>query len=167
MLLQHYQHMIRRIYMKRLLVLTLVLTLSLLVLSGCVRDTTAAQKTTAVASPTASGTHQVQIDETDFKIASSITTFTSGTAYHFIVTNHGQIAHEFMILPKSMGNMSGMSMDIMDTMALAKAENIAPGQTVTLEYTFASSERGSHPEFACYYPGHYEAGMKQDVAVTS
>jgi uncharacterized cupredoxin-like copper-binding protein len=152
--------------MKRLLALILVLTLSLLIFSGCVRDTTAAQKTNAVASPTASGTTQVQIDETDFKIASSTTTFTSGTTYHFIVTNHGQIAHEFMILPKSLGSMSSMSMDVMDTMALAKVENIAPGQTATLEYTFTSRERGSHPEFACYDPGHYEAGMKQDVAVT-
>jgi len=109
----------------------------------------------------------VQIDETDFKIASSITTFTPGTTYHFIVTNNGRIAHEFMILPKSTGIMSGMSMDAMDKMALAKAENIAPNQTVTLEYTFARSAAGSHPEFACYYPGHYEAGMKQDVVVRS
>jgi uncharacterized cupredoxin-like copper-binding protein len=144
-----------------------VLALSLLVLSGCVRDTTASQKANPVGSPTAAETNQVQVDETDFKIDSSITTFTPGTTYHFIVTNHGRIAHEFMILPKPTGSMSGMSMDEMDKMALAKAENIAPNQTVTLEYTFAARAVGSHPEFACYYPGHYEAGMKQDVTVHS
>ena len=148
--------------MKRLFALSIILALSLLILSGCVRDTTATQN---VGSPTASEPNQVQIDETDFKIASSITTFTPGTTYHFIVTNNGRIAHEFMILPKSTGSMSGMSMDAMDKMALAKAENIAPNQKVTLEYTFARSAAGSHPEFACYYPGHYEAGMKQDVVV--
>jgi uncharacterized cupredoxin-like copper-binding protein len=151
--------------MKRLLVLSIVLALSLLVLSGCVRDTIATQNATAVGSPTAAGPNQVQVDETDFKIASSLTTFTPGTTYQFVVTNNGRIAHEFMILPKSTGSMSGMSMDVMDKMALAKAENIAPNQTVTLEYTFARSAAGSHPEFACYYPGHYEAGMKQDVTV--
>ena len=56
-------------------------------------------------------------------------------------------------------------MDAMDKMALAKAENIAPNQTVTLEYTFALRAGESHLEFACYYPGHYEAGMRQDVMV--
>ncbi|GHO63319.1 hypothetical protein KSC_022110 [Ktedonobacter sp. SOSP1-52] len=68
---------------------------------------------------------RVQITETDFTIASSITRFTPGTPYHFVVTNHGHTAHEFMILPKSEGAMPGMSMGDMDTMALAKVENIA------------------------------------------
>jgi uncharacterized cupredoxin-like copper-binding protein len=151
--------------MKRLLVLSTVLVLFLLILSGCVRDTTATQNVNAVGSSTAAESNQVQVDETDFKIDSSLTTFTPGTTYHFIVTNHGRIAHEFMILPKPTGSMSGMSMDQMDKMAVAKAENIAPNQTVTLDYTFTARAAGSHPEFACYYSGHYEAGMKQDVTV--
>ncbi len=108
-----------------------------------------------------------RVTETDFKIASSATTFTSGITYHFVVTNHGQTAHELMIMPKSEGGMSGMPMGNMDAMALAKVESIAPGQTKTFDYTFPSSAAGSHPQFACSYPGHYEAGMKLDVAVTA
>ncbi|MBO0781859.1 MAG: hypothetical protein J2P37_23825 [Ktedonobacteraceae bacterium] len=110
----------------------------------------------------------VQVTETDFKIDASLTTFSPGTTYHFTVTNRGKTAHEFMIMPKSEGSMmGGMPMEDMDKMALAKVQNIAPNQTVTLDYTFPSSAAGSHPEFACYVTGHYEAGMKLGVSVSS
>jgi uncharacterized cupredoxin-like copper-binding protein len=116
---------------------------------------------------TTSGAVSVQVNETDFKIASSVTSFTPGTAYHFVVTNNGKTAHEFMLLPQSEGSMSGMSMGNMDSMALAKIETINPGETKTVDYTFSSSAASSHPEFACYLPGHYEAGMKLEVTVQS
>jgi uncharacterized cupredoxin-like copper-binding protein len=112
-----------------------------------------------------SGSVPVQITETDFKITSSVTTFSPGTSYHFMVKNLGQTAHEFMVMPKAEGSMSGMPMGNMDSMALAKVDNIAPGKMKTLDYTFPSSAAGSHPQFACHYPGHYEAGMKLDVRV--
>ncbi len=114
-----------------------------------------------------SGSQQVQIMETDFHIASSVTGFTPGTPYRLVITNNGHTAHEFMIMPKSEGSMNGMSMEDMDALALAKMQNIAPGQTVTLDYTFPASAAGSHPEFACYQPGHYEAGMHLGVTVGS
>lgn len=113
----------------------------------------------------ATGAQDVQITEMDFKIASSITTFTPGTPYHFVVANNGQVTHEFMIMPSAV-NMGSMSMNDMDKMALAYIDTIAPGQTRTLDYTFPASAAGSHPQFACQYPGHYEAGMKLDVTVT-
>jgi uncharacterized cupredoxin-like copper-binding protein len=116
-------------------------------------------------SSTSSGSQQVQVNETDFKIASSVTIFTPGRSYHFIVTNNGHTVHEFMIMPSTMGSMSGTSMEDMDKMALAKLNNIAAGQIKTLDYTFPSSTAGSHPQFACYYPGYYAAGMKLDVSV--
>ena len=51
---------------------------------------------------------QVKVTETDFHITSSVTTFMAGTSYHFVVTNKGQTAHEFMIkdamLPIEMGS---------------------------------------------------------------
>ncbi|MBO0783593.1 MAG: hypothetical protein J2P37_32685 [Ktedonobacteraceae bacterium] len=110
----------------------------------------------------------VQVTETDFKIDASVTTFTPGTTYHFVVTNKGKTAHELMIMPKSEGSMmGGMPMGDMDKMALASIENLNPGETKTLDYTFPSSAASSHPEFACYLPGHYEAGMKLGVSVSS
>ncbi len=113
-----------------------------------------------------SGMQQVQVKETDFKIVSSVTTFSPGTPYHFVVTNDGKTAHEFMILPKSEGNME-MGMGDMHKISLALIDMIDPGQTKTLDYTFPSSTVGSHPEFACYMPGHYDAGMKEKVTVNS
>jgi hypothetical protein len=41
-------------------------------------------------------------------------------------------------------------MDHMDSMALAKVDNIAPGQTKTLDYTYPANTAGSRPQFACY-----------------
>ena len=108
-------------------------------------------------STSTSGKQSVQVNETDFKITSSAITFSPGTPYHFVVTNDGQTVHEFMIIPSAMGNM--------DKMALTKVDNIAPGQTKSLDYTFPSSTVNSHPEFACYFPGHYEVGMRLDVTV--
>ena len=115
---------------------------------------------------TPSGMQQVQVKETDFKIVSSVTTFSPGTPYHFAVTNDGKMAHEFMILPQSEGNME-MGMGNTHKIAFASIDMIHPGETKTLDYTFPSSAASSHPEFACYLPGHYDAGMKQRVSVTS
>jgi uncharacterized cupredoxin-like copper-binding protein len=107
----------------------------------------------------------VQVTEIEYHIASSLYNFSPGTTYHFVVTNKGMIAHEFMIMPRSEGSMSGMPMSHMDTLALASIDNINPGETKTLDYTFPSSATNSHPEFACYLAGHYEAGMRQGVIV--
>jgi uncharacterized cupredoxin-like copper-binding protein len=107
----------------------------------------------------------VQVTETDFHIASSLTSFVPGKTYHFIVTNQGHAMHEFMIMPKSEGSMSEMPMGNMDKIALASIDMIDPGETKTLDYTFPASVAGSHPELVCYFPGHYEAGMKLDVTV--
>jgi uncharacterized cupredoxin-like copper-binding protein len=141
--------------MKYRLMFGMVLVLFVLLLTAC----------GGAGGTTSSGAQQVQVTETDFKIASSVTTFTPGTSYHFVVINNGHTAHEFMIMPKAEGSMSGMSMSNMDSMALAKVDNIAPRQMKMLEYTFPSNAADSHPQLACYYPGHYEAGMKLNVTV--
>jgi uncharacterized cupredoxin-like copper-binding protein len=109
----------------------------------------------------------VNVSLSEFKIDASLTTFTPGKPYHFVLMNKGQTAHEFMIMPKSEGSMSGMPMGDMDKMAMAAVDNIAPGETKTLDYTFPSSAANSQPEFACYLLGHYEAGMKQEVRVNA
>jgi uncharacterized cupredoxin-like copper-binding protein len=142
--------------MKRRLLFGINAILLLLVLAACGGTT---------GSTSSSGAQQVQITENEFKIDSPVTTFSSGATYHFVVTNTGKTAHEFMIMPKSEGSMSGMPMQNMDKMALVAIDNISPGETKTIDYTFPSSTANSHPQFACYLPGHYEAGMKLDVNV--
>ena len=144
--------------MKHRLGLIGLLTIALLLLSACGgrEGSTATPSTNAV---------QVQVKEADFTISSSVTSFTPSTTYHFVVTNNGTTIHEFMIMPKAEGNMSGMPMGNMDKMALASIDNINPGETKTLDYTFPASTANSQPEFACYLPGHYESGMKLGVIV--
>jgi uncharacterized cupredoxin-like copper-binding protein len=112
---------------------------------------------------TVKGSQRVQVKLSDYKIDTSLTSFIADKPYHFIITNAGQTLHEFMIMPKAEGSISDMSMG--DRMSLAKVENISPGETKVLDYLFPSSTAGTHPQFACYYSGHYKAGMKQDVTI--
>ena len=112
-----------------------------------------------------SGPQNVQITLSEYKITSSITTFSPGTSYHFTVTDAGKIVHEFMIMPMGM-NMEHMSMDQMHHAALSMIDTVAPGETKTFDYTFSQSVKGQMLEFACHMPGHYEAGMKLDVTVS-
>jgi uncharacterized cupredoxin-like copper-binding protein len=131
--------------------------LLVLVLSACAR--------TAGSSRSSVGPQQVQITETDFKIGTSVRIFVAGIRYHFVVTNDGKTAHELMIMPKSEGSMTAMSMGNMDKLALASISYLGPGETKALDYIFPASAAGSHPELACYFPGHYKAGMRLATAV--
>lgn len=110
---------------------------------------------------------KVQITLSDFHITSSIMTFTAGVPYHFAVTNRGKAAHELVLMSTTMKtmNMSGMTMNNRDEMALASLMAINPGKTKTFDYTFAIATAGLHPEFSCHLPGHYETGMHLDVTV--
>jgi uncharacterized cupredoxin-like copper-binding protein len=145
----------RRRFMKRKLsILSLLLLILLLAACGGSSSTISSTEATTV-----------QVKETEFSIDSSVTSFSPGTTYHFVVTNTGKTAHELMIMPKSMGSMAGMPMGGMDHMALASISNLNPGETKTLDYTFPHSAEDTHPELACYLPGHYEAGMKLGVTV--
>lgn len=130
----------------------------LLLLTACNSNSNASsQQNTSI--------QHVRITETDFHIASNTTTFQTGVHYQFTITNNGKMTHEFMIMPRSEAGMDTASMDAMDKMALAKVESISPDQTATLDYTFPPSAARSQPEFACYFPGHYMAGMRLEVRV--
>jgi len=58
-------------------------------------------------------------------------------------------------------------MDEMHKIALAMIDNVNPGETKTLDYTFTQSNAGKQLEFACHLPGHYEAGMHQAITARS
>ncbi len=118
----------------------------------------------AACAPKPSGPAEVQIALTEFKIESSLTTFEAGVPYRFVVTNAGAVPHEVMITPRSTG---AMAMEEMDELALMRIEqdDLPPGATKTMEFTFIESAVGSGLEFSCYVPGHYEAGMFQEIMV--
>jgi uncharacterized cupredoxin-like copper-binding protein len=106
----------------------------------------------------------VQITLTEFKITSSMATFTVGTPYHFEVTNNGNSPHEFQIMPPATGK---LTQDQVNKMALAGlGQNDLPaGATKTLDYTFTQAYPQGALEFACHLPGHYEGGMHVPIVV--
>ena len=87
-----------------------------------------------------------------------------GEQIRFVVTNDGEVPHEFRIDSKAgnaehkamMAKMPGMVHHDPNTMS------IAPGRTMALVWRF--SKPGSY-EFACLLPGHYEAGMHGAIVV--
>lgn len=146
----------------------------LILLAGCAP---------AVSAPTSTPTPEtVTVTLTDFKIEASTTTFEVGKTYRFVVTNEGTLNHEFMILPPTedtsmmateegmnMGD-EGMDMDQMHEIALVvvviEEDQLPPGTTQTVEFTFKDPAGSGELEMACHTPGHYDAGMKESITVT-
>jgi len=116
-----------------------------------------------------SNSSEVNITLTDFGIESSRTSFEAGVPYHFTVTNKGAIEHEIMLMAPLTDDQMMMNMDMeeMDAMALAhiEAEELQPGKTAEMDYTFTDPAPAGTLEFSCHIEGHYEAGMKLPITV--
>lgn len=116
-----------------------------------------------------SDSNEVTITLTDFGVVSSRTSFEVGVPYHFTVTNNGAVNHEIMIMAPLTEDQMMMNMDMeeMDKMALAMIEEdeLTPGATKTLDYTFTEPAPAGTLEFACHVEGHYVAGMKLPITV--
>jgi len=110
----------------------------------------------------APGKTDVQVTLSDFRVQSSLSAFQVGVPYHFVVSNKGGTDHEFMILQPGMGN---RPMEQMHEMALAHIDQLAPGETKTIDYTFRQAAPAGSLEMVCYLNGHYNAGMKQPIVV--
>jgi len=108
---------------------------------------------------------EVEVTLDEFKIEMAQTRFEAGTPYRFVVTNNGEVAHEFMLMPPV--EPGATDMEEMDEMAVAMVENeeLTPGATVEKTVTFPDPGEGSL-EAACHLPGHYEEGMKLPIEVT-
>jgi len=114
-----------------------------------------------------SNSNEVTITLTDFGIESSKDSFEVGVPYHFVITNNGVINHEIMIMAPLTEDQMMMDMEQMDEMALAMIEEdeLTPGTTKTLDYTFTEPAPAGDLEIACHVEGHYEAGMKLPITV--
>jgi uncharacterized cupredoxin-like copper-binding protein len=102
----------------------------------------------------------VQVTLVDYKILPAITTFHVGVPYQFVVTNRGKVDHMFMIAPPMSDS---MMMSNMYGSALAYLIDVAPGQTLTLNYTF--TKPSSHLEFASHFSGHGFSGSQYDLGM--
>ncbi len=112
---------------------------------------------------TAGNATTVTVTLTDFKVDSSLTSFSVGVPYHFVVTNKGAVAHEFVIMPSAQGVQGSETQLPSNALAGILGKDLTPGSTKTLDYTFTQAASGL--EFACHLPGHYEAGMHLAITV--
>lgn len=88
----------------------------------------------------------------------------SGETIKFVVTNTGQLRHEFSIGDMDQQREHAEMMKQMPDMVHEDANTLSlePGQTKSLVWQFT---KAGSLEVACHIPGHYEAGMKSKVKV--
>jgi hypothetical protein len=108
-------------------------------LAACGSSTTSSSSKPGQTAPPGAQTVHVTLSHT--RVDSSLTTFTDAMPYHFVVTNTGQVVHQFVMIPMGMG-MEHMSSDEMHHAALYMYDSVAPGETRVFDYTFASSVAG-------------------------
>jgi uncharacterized cupredoxin-like copper-binding protein len=97
----------------------------------------------------------VQINLSEFKVESSLTTFSINVPYHFTIKNTGKVAHDWMIMPPG-------SLDESKALIIVEDEDLPPGAIIIRDFTFTQA---GNFEFACHVVGHYEAGMKEPITV--
>ena len=84
---------------------------------------------------------------------------TAGETVRFLLTNAGTAIHEFAVGPKDK-----VDADEVDGVTVVEADEIAAHVLKVLDYTFD----GPGPYgYACHEPGHFEAGMKGDIVLSS
>lgn len=114
--------------------------------------------------PVAGGT-QVDITLADNTIETNMTSFQVGVPYTFVITNAGRHAHNFNINPPV--SVAGSLEQALDSALLAvPQEQLSPGQSMTVEFTFPDTAAGQLLEFSCLIRRHYDDGMKVDITVT-
>ena len=90
----------------------------------------------------------------DNTIDASQAEFQVGVPYTFVITNTGRHAHNFNINPPV-------------SVAGSLEEQLGPGASMTVEYTFPDSAAGQLLEFSCLIRKHYEDGMVLGITVTN
>lgn len=103
----------------------------------------------------------------EFTVSTDRTTFRVGVPYHFVVTNAGQIPHEFMVSPPTPPGQ--MEMEGMHHRALTEieAEDLTAGATASVDLVFTEPAPLGELELTCYVLGHYEAGMFLPIEVAA
>lgn len=120
----------------------------------------------ATEAPTTSpSTNEINIDLADNTIDASTTTFQVGVPYTFVIKNSGQHAHNFNINPPV--SVAGSLQGALDSALLVVPQDqLAPGQSATVQFTFPDSAAGQLLEFSCLIRNHYEDGMHVDITVS-
>ena len=112
-------------------------------------------------------TRTITIDMTDaMRFTPSAVKVRRGETIRFVVTNSGQLKHEF-----NLGTEADLKAHYAQMLKFPEMEHdepnlvsLAPGKTGEVIWQFT---KAGTVHFACLHPGHYEAGMKGTVAVGS
>jgi uncharacterized cupredoxin-like copper-binding protein len=126
--------------------------------------TEAPTQAAATEEPAASG-NQVDITLADNTIEASTTTFQVGVPYTFVITNAGRHAHNFNVNPP-VSVAGSLEQAFGSALLTVPQEQLSPGQTATVEFTFPDTAAGQLLEFSCLIRRHYEDGMKVEITVT-
>jgi uncharacterized cupredoxin-like copper-binding protein len=115
----------------------------------------------------AKATRTIAIDMSDtMRFTPSTIQVRRGETIRFVVTNSGQLKHEF-----NLGTEADLKAHYAQMLKFPEMEHdepnlvsLAPGKTGEVIWQFTKS---GTVHFACLHAGHYEAGMKGTVAVGS
>jgi uncharacterized cupredoxin-like copper-binding protein len=142
--------------MKRWFLLGWIVTILLTALTAC-----GGSAPSANGGP-ASSVVTVHITLTDFKIESSLTTFSQGVSYRFVVTNKSSKQHEFLLGPLMQ---PGMTMNDVEKQKLFGVGVLAAGVTKSIDVLFTNAAGPGVVEFSCHVGDLYEAGMRREAVV--
>lgn len=110
---------------------------------------------------------EIDIALTDFKVASSQTSFVVGKPYRFVITNASKTPHELAIAPPmDPGHMMSDAEMHMASLVHVDADQLPTGTAKTVTYIFTSPATAGQLEFGCHIAGHYDAGMHTPITVT-
>jgi hypothetical protein len=115
-------------------------------LAACTSTTTS---TTGRATPTTSA-NTVHVSMYNDHMTLTLSTFSAGMPYHFLMTNNGTLQQQCAIVPHSM---SQMPMGMMQQHALMMSRAMMPGATQGFDYTFPMGMASQQLDFACYANG--------------
>lgn len=114
---------------------------------------------------------EIQVEAKDIRFVQDKLELRQGETVRFVVTNTGQIPHEFILGSKEMQDehrqmMAAMAAaghgDHAHDMGEMVGVTVAPGETQSFVWT--ATEAGQL-HYACNIPGHYEAGMHGQLQV--
>ena len=98
----------------------------------------------------------IQVSQTDFQV---------GVPYTFVIVNSGRHAHNFNI-NTPVSSAGSIDAALSSALLVVDQDQLAVGETATVDFTFPASSVGAPLEFSCLIRRHYEDGMLQAITVS-
>jgi uncharacterized cupredoxin-like copper-binding protein len=126
-------------------------------------EATPLQLATLETPPVGTGT-PIDITLADNTIEASQLEFQVGVPYSFVITNTGSHAHNFNVNPP-VSMVGSMEAALDSALLVVPQQELGPGASVTVDFTFPPDSAGQLLEFSCLIRRHYDDGMKVDITV--